>query len=280
MGVVLSLAAAAVAALAPAQHAVPNAARPAAARPHAAVAATSTAMPASIERTRRPRALLRELRACGKVMYDAAGYRCLRDERARPLVSNGLYCTVTIYAFSAVKIRANMSYGGQTLFAPTRKIPGRTIFHYAVYYELPIVLPAGRYTCKFTVLRKSVKATISGGGAAGPVANSSVCSSTRAVGNLCTADESTVPIAPTTSLTCSGFFVGQKGHFGGIELLYNQNGVWTSLSKVEGTLSRPIIGAPLVVPSLLGQPYAPGQYACRFTLDGQTVTEKLFSVLA
>ena len=279
MGSLLSLAAAAVAAFPLGQHASAPVAH---AFPHASVAAAKVGLPAaSTPAAPRPKALLRELRACGKALYNSSAYRCLRDERRSPLASNGLYCSVTIYAYASVRVRYNISYGGQALFAGSRKIPRRTIFHLAVYYELPIVLPAGRYACTFTAVGKSARAKISGGGQAGAVVEPAVCSPLHlsTVGN-CTADESAAPLAPTSSLTCSGYFVGRKGRFGAVELVYNNNGVWTSMSKREGSIGKPIIGAFLTAPSAVGQTYAPGQYACRFIVDGQTVVEKPFSVRA
>jgi len=279
MGSLLSLAAAAVAALPLGQHASGPAAT---ARPHASVTAAKVGLPAAASpAARRPNALLRELRACGTAVYSAASHSCLRDQRRSPLVSNTLYCTVAIYAYASVRVRFNITYGGQTLFAGSRKIAERTIFQLAVYYELPIVLPAGRYTCTVTAVGKSVRAKINGGGQAGAVVEPAVCSPLHlsAVGN-CTADESAAALAPTSSLTCSGYFVGRKGRFGAVELLYNNDGVWTSMSKREGSIGKPIIGAFLTAPSALGQPYAPGQYACRFIVDGQTAVEKLFTVRA
>src|SRR5215211_3869746 len=219
MGSLLSLAAAAVAAFPLGQHASAPAAH---AFPHASVAAAKVGLPAaSTPAAPRPKAL-----------YNSSAYRCLRDERRSPLASNGLYCSVTIYAYASVRVRYNISYGGQGLFAGSRKIPRRTIFHLAVYYELPIVLPAGRYACTFTAVGKSARAKISGGGQAGAVVEPAVCSPLHlsTVGN-CTADESAAPLAPTSSLTCSGYFVGRKGRFGAVELVYNNNGVWTSMSK-------------------------------------------------
>jgi len=275
MRVTLSVAAVVATALAVAQPALP-----APFRSHAAMSAATTTMPSSVERKRRPKALLRNLKACGRALYSASAHQCLHDERKRALLSNVAYCTVDVYAFATVGVGIKMTYGGQTLFTRKTRAPRGHVLHLTVYYELPILLPSGKYVCTISTAGKSVKATITGGGSAGPVANSSVCSSSRAVGDLCASDESTVPIAPTTSLTCSGFFAGQKGHFGGIELLYNQNGVWTSLSKIEGSVSRPILPVSLVVPSVLGQPYTPGQYMCRFTVDGQLVSEKVFSVRA
>jgi hypothetical protein len=276
MGSLLSLAAA-VAALPLGQHASAPATH---AFPHASVAAAKAGLSAvATPAARHPKALLRELRACGKALYNAPAYKCLRDERRSPLASNGLYCTVTIYAYASVRVRFSISYGGEAVFTGSRTIPKRTIFHLAVSYELPIVLPAGHYTCTFTAVGKSVRAKITGGGQAGAVVEPAVCSPLHlsTVGN-CTADESAAPLAPTSSLTCSGYFVGRKGRFGAVELVYNNNGVWTSMSRREGSIGKPIIGAFLTAPSAVGQTYAPGQYACRFSVDGQTFVEKPFTV--
>ncbi len=275
MGVLISFAAAAVAALALAQ---PALSAPAQAR--VAVTAASSAMPAA-ERRAKPRVLLRDVRACGSSLYNASRYQCARDERSHPLVSNTAYCTITIYAFTAATVHTSMSYGGQTLFAKTRRVRARTVFHLALSYELPVVLPAGRYACKFAAARKRASVSMTGAGDAGPVAYESVCSAGRTnASNLCSSDESALPLAPTSSLTCSGIFAGKKRHFAGVELLYNDNGTWTSLSKVEGQVSAPFVPGTLTVPSLLGQPFLPGQYMCRFTIDGQTSVEKPFSVRA
>jgi hypothetical protein len=279
MGVLVSLAAAAVAALGLGHS---GAATSAPTRVRASLAATSVPMPSSTARRRRPAALLRELKVCGKAAYNARAYRCVRDERSHPLVSTAVYCSVTIYAYAAVTVRGKMTYGGEVLFTHTGKVKARTIFHLALVYDLPVTLPGGRYGCTFSAAGKTVKASMSGGGAPGPVSASSVCTSSHTNPDFktCTSDESAQPLAPTTSLTCSGVFVGKKGRFGGIELLYNDNGVWTSLEHVEGTLKNPLVAGFLTVPGLLGQPFVPGQYSCRFTVDGQAVAEKLFSFRA
>src|SRR5215218_1492511 len=108
MRVTLSVAAVVATALAVAQPALP-----APFRSHAAMSAATTTMPSSVERKRRPKALLRNLKACGRALYSASAHQCLHDERKRALLSNVAYCTVDVYAFATVRVGIKMTYGGQ-----------------------------------------------------------------------------------------------------------------------------------------------------------------------
>ncbi len=62
------------------------------------------------------------------------------------------------------------------------------------------------------------------------------------------------------------------------EMLYNDNGVWTRLDGGEVTVTRPIFPVYLTVPTLLGGAFVPGQYACRYSVDGKLLAVKLFTV--
>jgi hypothetical protein len=108
----------------------------------------------------------------------------------------------------------------------------------------------------------------------------SVCATAhiRSDNTGCSTDESAAPLASAGPITCSAFFVGKKGHRAGIELLFNDNGTWTSVASGDVAVARSIYGVFATVPNLLGTPFIPGQYACRFSLDGQVLVEKPFSL--
>ena len=227
-----------------------------------------------------PQVLLRDLRACSKGAYDPSAYRCMRDERSRPVVSPAALCTITVYAYSAVTVRATMRFAGGAQYSATRKVKKRTRFQFAFGIELPQNLPAGSYTCQFSAGKKRASATLRSGGPGGPVAYASVCATVLLRGDQtgCTTDQAATPLPGAMSLSCSAWIVGQQGKRVTGELLYNDNGVWTRLEGGELTLPRPIVPVWLTMPSLLGAPYLSGQYACRFSVDGQLIGEKLFTV--
>ena len=271
----LALAPSAVAAVSPASSA--HAAR---SGPAVTLRANSAAIVPTASHARAPRVLLRNLRMCTKRWYLASAYRCYRDERRQPFVSESAFCTITIYAFSAVTVRARMEFAGGTLYAATRRVARRTRLQLAFYVEYPITLPAGAYTCRFVVGNKRASATARSAGPSGPIVSTAVCTtaSLRAGDAGCSSDQSGGPFARASSLSCSGWLVAQHGKRAAIEMLYNDNGVWTSVSAGEGVVTRAILPVTLVVPSLLGGPFLPGQYVCRFSVNGQVLAEKGFGV--
>jgi hypothetical protein len=250
--------------------------------PRLSFRASGTALPAAAAKKRTPQVLFRNLKGCGAEAYNSLGYQCARDERSRGIVSKGAICTVTVYAFSAVTVRMKMTYGGSTLFSKTSRYRARTRVSLAFGVTFPIVLPAGGYKCTFTAGKKKTSATIPSRGTTGSIVETAVCQTANARPNNagCASDESVVPQSPTSSLTCSGWFVKQQGHRGGIELLYNDAGTWTSVFAGDLAIPVSLYSVTATVPNMLGNPFAPGEYMCRYSVDGTPIAEKHFTVHA
>lgn len=248
----------------------------------AAPTVVSAAHPAPLARAaaRPPAVLLRDLRMCTKAAYNARAYRCSRDERRRPAVSTAALCTIEVRAFSAVTVRARMEFAGGTQYSITRKVPRRTRLQLAFGVEFPATMPAGAFTCRFTAGKQKASARMRSAGPAGPVVWTAACDSTllRPDGSGCGTDQSTAPLASTSSLGCSAWAVGQQGKAVTVELLFESGGVWTRVDGADLRPRRPISALSITVPSALGAPFAPGSYACRFSVEGRLLGEKLFTV--
>ncbi|MBD0330552.1 MAG: hypothetical protein ICV64_10685 [Thermoleophilia bacterium] len=226
-----------------------------------------------------PRVVVRDLRACSKAAYHAPSFRCVRDERSRPFVSQATVCTLEVVAYAAVTLRARMEFAGGTQFTFTKRLARRTRTQIAFGIEFPATLPAGAYTCRFTVATARASATMRSVGPAGPVVWSAVCATTllRRDGT-CGLDQSAAPLFRPSSLSCSASLVGQQGRRVTVELLAEVDGVWTRVDGGDAALRRPIVPVYLSVPSPAASGFAAGRYACRYTVDGTVVGEKLFTV--
>jgi hypothetical protein len=217
------------------------------------------------------------IRLCSIGSFDQSAHVCRQDERAVPLLSTGVGCSVQMRARRPGRLIATMTYNGAVEGRLNLRIPrsGR----YSLWLTLDLTstqLPAGAFGCRFQVGSKAASGTVRSSGPAGPIVNPSVCLSANVVGanRGCRADESTAPLAAGQPATCSAVFAGQAGHQAAVELVNMTSGQPVVVGRVGGALPIPIVDAFASLGAL-----AAGSYSCRFLLDEHLVAEKAFTVV-
>jgi hypothetical protein len=216
------------------------------------------------------------MRLCSIGSFDQAARVCRQDERAVPLLSTGVACSVQLRARRATRLIASMTYNGAEQGRLNVRIPARG--RYSVWLTLDLTstqLPAGAFGCRFQLGSRAASGTVRSAGPAGPIVNPLVCLSGNilAAGRGCRADESVGPLQAGQPATCSAVFAGQTGHRVAIDLVNTTSGQPVVLSHVAGMLNFPIVDAWASIGALTS-----GSYACRFLLDDQVVAEKAFTV--
>jgi hypothetical protein len=89
-------------------------------------------------------------------------------------------------------------------------------------------------------------------------------------------DESPAPIAATNSIWCFAVFAGDTSRDAELEIVSNGR-ILRSTSFIVG---GPIWAGWVQLTAPAGENIAPGSYACRFSLDDGTLSEKPFEIAA
>jgi hypothetical protein len=222
---------------------------------------------------------LTNLRVCPYEGYSAFLKRCTSDWRTSTLTSNRFVCSVSIRVRRPpVRVRARMLYAGQQQFtftsAPLRR---------AGFYTWPVwtnglinqPLPAGPWSCTFSLGRQRAAAAFRSGGPTGATVDRAVCLRERAVAGgglvLCPKDESGAPLEPGKPIVCTGMYNRQRGRWARISL---------NLPTGEELRSgvRTLIAAPFWVQYQTFTAQPEGEYTCRYHADDEVVGEARFRV--
>jgi hypothetical protein len=90
----------------------------------------------------------------------------------------------------------------------------------------------------------------------------------------CREDESGGPLGPTSSVTCTGVILGGKGELIQVDFLYQGDETAVSVQE-EGPGSVTVFSADLFA----NEGNLPeGDYTCRFSVAGEPVADKPFSI--
>jgi hypothetical protein len=227
--------------------------------------------------------VFRSLRVCGSASFSRARHRCTSDQRAAPIVSNRISCSVDVVVHRTSVVRGRILYRGgvaQTI-GPTILRPGThpTWIYENVKIDQP--LPGGSWRCEFTLGSARTGVGFTSGGPEGDVVNAAVCGRGKTVRHatsgltLCRKDDSTASLPASEPVRCSGTFAGVPGKAALLEIV--RHGVRrTSVDFVVG--STIWLGTVQLRPAA-GSALQPGAFACRFSLDGEVVMEKPFRVV-
>lgn len=91
----------------------------------------------------------------------------------------------------------------------------------------------------------------------------------------CRHDESSAPLGPTVSVTCSAIIVGEKGKLVRVAFLYEGREIGGRPAELESPGSIARVSVPLTAEP---DPLPEGDYACRFSLADGQVGAKRFSI--
>ncbi len=218
-----------------------------------------------------------DLRVCTDRSLDAKGDVCTKDERGSALTAAKFNCSVRIGNRAGQTIDWRFLLDGQEVTSYTKTIPkGRGTMVVWVFSQPAVAkapLPGGDWTCTATLADQHLSADFRSGGPTDRVQTLAACRTSTTVATqggprVCAHDESADPIPPA-EVTCSAGLANAKGS--GVELTVLQNGA-AVLHEGPLTVPKPMntIGAALRL--------QPGNYACVYALDGQTVATKRFTV--
>ena len=171
---------------------------------------------------------------------------------------------------------ASVTYEGQVQYSFRERL--RRGWHRELIgvYVHATQMPGGRYACNVSLGRTRATVSFRSGGAFAPVVGPAVCRTSHTRDDACTADESGTAIpAGTRSLTCTGVFARLKGARVEIDFVrFEGDGTETVLHRVTDTLPYPIVEEWVS----FAQGWTPGEYACRYLVNGTIAAERRFSV--
>jgi hypothetical protein len=219
-------------------------------------------------------ATLTTLRDCGTNRIPASYAECPRDRRGRALVASELDCSARSVVRRTTRLAADFRYQGQLQYAYKQSVrPGRRK-HFIGVYMHNTAMPAGSYSCSFTLGSARVLATFRSGGPTGRILGPSVCLGAHTVGqDECARDEGGAPLPATSSITCDAVFARERGRTATVQLIARVGGV--ALGTKSVTLDAPIVEAGGTFKAPVN--YVPGNYACRFAVAGEQA-ERPFTI--
>jgi hypothetical protein len=241
----------------------------------AAAAAIAHATPGA---TRHP--TLSDARICSGADRDYAG-RCLLDQRARLPLYPEVRCSVHLDTPRPTRFTAQLFFNGKLERTDSLVLSGRRSRAIAVAFGSlggdDYGVPGGRYTCRFTLGAARVSVTGVSRGPTTSVRAPAACELNGQWSPICGLPQTWLFTSPHT-LSCSVVVVGQIGRLAATDLQRDDGGSWTTLYHAEDRLEVPIAEVWAYTSAPPGQFFATGNYRCNFSLDGQPVAAKTFSV--
>jgi hypothetical protein len=228
-----------------------------------------------------PPAVFRNLRVCSSTAFSRLDGRCTKDERRIPLVSNRISCSVDILVRKPGLLRWRFVYEGEGTPLRQRFLAPGT-HDYWINEDLGIdqPLPGGHWGCAFSFGGAAIQASFTSGGPTGRIVDTAACREAnllvRGGYRACRTDESAAPIPATNSIWCFGVFAGATTMDVELQIVSNER-ILRSISFIVG---GPIWAGWVHLTAPPGENIAPGSYACRFSLDDGTVSEKPFEIAA
>jgi hypothetical protein len=218
---------------------------------------------------------LSDLRVCGGEAYDDEDEECSEDQRMRPLKSSTVYCSGKVGAAEGERIRGRLLYEGEPLPSQVVRLPEDATTFSLDFFVGRGAIPGGRWACELSLGSETLKASFASVGPTGPVVNLAACrtADVEAERPVCPEDEGGVQPGPNDSVTCSATVVGAKGAVVDVDFLYE--GRETGIS-VQQEIPSPVI--PVFARFEGEQGLPEGDYACSFSLAGEEVGEKHFTI--
>jgi hypothetical protein len=223
------------------------------------------------------------LRVCTDNAFSKAQNECTTDQRGRKLVSSKFICSVRFLPLRQETLRARIIYAGTVVTSYTARITDKRLQIFSIADDLgTTALPNGAWRCEFSFGSEETGATFLSGGPTGPIVGAAVCGGSDVIRRIgvatCRSDESASQFRAPKEIACSGVFVRAVGKEAEIHLRSGGHDLNRSYAlrirqsiAVASVRFRPEHGA---------QRFAPGQYACRFSLKGAAVIQKPFKVTA
>ncbi len=226
-----------------------------------------------------------EVRVCAYEAFSLRQQRCTRDQRTQLLVSSRFGCSVIFDVRQRATFREQMVYEGQKVTGLMRTLPPGSYGYWmaaSTYSTLPN--PGGRWRCLFSLGAVRTSVSFRSGGPTGAIVDTAICRFYAALVRRdgfpdCQTDESLMPIPPTKGVICQALYPLDAGKTAEIDVhTTNEPGFGRSHSLiVRGPLWKAyaVLRASDAGP---GSSLPPGDYVCRFKLDGALVGEKAFQI--
>jgi hypothetical protein len=246
----------------------------------AALLATAAAIAhATPGATRRPS--LSDARICSGAYRDNSG-TCQADQRARLPLYPEVRCSVHVDAPRPTRFTAQLFFNGKLERTDSLVLSGRRTRAIAVAFRSlgdvgDYGVPGGSYTCRFTLGATRASVTGVSRGPTASVRAPAACELNGQWSPICNLPQPVVFTSPHT-LSCSVVLVSQIGHLATTDLQRNDGGTWTTLYHAEDQLNLPIAEVWAYTSAPPGQFFASGDYRCNFSLDGQPIAARTFSV--
>lgn len=218
---------------------------------------------------------LSDLRVCTGQAFDEANAECTEDERERPLRGEAFYCSVKVGGREGERFEGRLLYEGELLFTGGRTVQAGSGTLWVTVGTDGEPLPSGRWACKLSVSSEELGARFQSEGPARQNLGLAACvTANTSPDEDCREDESGGPLGPTSSVTCTGTILGGKGELIRVDFLYQGDETGFFVQE-EGpgsvtTFSAELFGNEGNLPE--------GDYACRFSVAGEPVAEKPFSI--
>jgi hypothetical protein len=221
-----------------------------------------------------------EVRVCAYEAFNKTTRTCVRDQRAMVLVSTKFGCSAVLTTRTPARLHARMTYRGVTAYEFTSRVlsPGR--HGWWISYNLGTVpLPGGDWGCEFSSGSTTARVRFRSGGPTGKIIGAAACAGNDTISfgsnrtlHACRTGHSGGSIPVTDVIVCSGVLPKAASKELKIQLL---SGGLDAAGPYVNTVSGPlwIVWGIFRAPSGR-QAFAPGDYVCRFSIDGLTVAEK------
>jgi hypothetical protein len=227
------------------------------------------------------------LRVCAYPAFSLASKRCIKDQRARILVSSKFACSTTIHVRRPKRLRVRMTYRGEPVYQYTSRILGTGSSDWWISENLGSTpLPGGRWGCDFSFGSARAGASFRSGGPTGAVIGAAVCNAKDSLFyahhriRACMRDESTRPIPATSRILRSAVFVEQVGKKGEAQLLAGgKDAAKPDLATLPSPFSIWWTAFAPAAPAADGS-FVPGDYVCRFSVNDVSAVEKPFRIIS
>jgi uncharacterized RDD family membrane protein YckC len=218
---------------------------------------------------------LSDLRICTDEAFDEGDAECTEDESGRPLRGEAFYCSAKVGGREGERFEGRLLYDDELLFTGGQTVPAGSGTVWVTVGTDGELLPSGRWTCELSVASDEVSARFQSEGPTPQNLGLAACltANTDPDGS-CREDESGGPLGPTGSVTCSATILGGKGEVMRVDFLYEGEETVISVEE-ESPRSVEVFTAELFAND--GN-LPEGDYACRFSVAGEPLAEKPFSI--
>jgi hypothetical protein len=233
-----------------------------------------------------PPARFSSLRVCAYPAFSLAQKRCTRDQRKATLVSGKFACSVNVRVNRPNRMQAQLTLDGDVVYRFTTRVLAKGSSGWWISENLASTpLPGGRWGCDFSFGSSHAGVRFRSGGPTGKVIGAAVCDPKNSIVyahhriRVCRSDESTRPISAMKRILCTAVFVQQTGKKGAVQLLADgKDAARPDVERIPAPLS--IAWTPFTpsAPAADGT-FPPGDYACRFSVNGVAVVEKPFRIV-